>query len=394
MTHDLLQMVRTVHVPSAGNAATNTAVAAGAGVDRPAADDRQPSVLLLSTGLQVGGAERVVLDLARAYVDRSVPTMVVALANDRQLLDQIDTCGINISFLGMRKTPAGLVSAARTLARLIRSAGIDIVHAHMPHAALVASATRLLHGVSVPIVHTSHSSRFNPTLALPLRLTRRLRDVDVLFTPSQHEALNTARTVVIPNGIRLPAPATTASRANRAGPVLIFVGRLTDEKNPAALVNAFAALHRSGSAPGAVLKIVGDGPLRHDIARQVARLGLTDTVSLLGLRSDVADLLADADLFVMSSRFEGLPLAVLEAGAAGVPVIAPPVGALPWLLADQCGFLAHPEQLAKTMAEVLANRTEAGHRAAKLRARILERYSLDRAVADHLLLYRQLVAGK
>ena len=390
MTPDSLQMVRTLHESSVGNAT----IATRTGMDRPAADLGPPSVLLLSTGLNVGGAERIVLDLARAYVDRGVPTMVVALANDRQLLDQIDTGGINIRFLGMRKTPVGLVSAARTLARLIRSAGIDVVHAHMPHAALVASTTRLLHGLSVPIVHTSHSSRFSSTLALPLRLTRRFRDVDVLFAPSQHEALNAARTVVIPNGIRLAPPTATAKRAARAGPILIFVGRLTDEKNPAALVDAFAALHRSGAAPGATLRIVGDGPLRQDIARQVARLGLTDAVSLLGMRSDVADLLADADLFVMSSRFEGQPLAVLEAGAAGVPVIVPPVGALPWLLADQCGFLAQPEQLAGAMADVLANRAEASRRAANFKARILERYSLDKAVADHLSLYRQLVAGK
>ncbi len=355
------------------------------------AETGQPSVLLLSTAMRVGGAERVVLDLAHAFMDLGVPTKVMGLSNERQMLDKVDMRDIDIRFLGMRKTPAGLLSASRTLARLVRDEGIDIVHAHMPHAVLVASAARLLHGLSVPIVHTSHNSQFNASLAVPLWLTRRLRDVDVLLAPGQHESLNAARTAVIPNGTRF-VPSTNSRRTDRTGPVLIFVGRLTDQKNPAALIDAFATLHRSGAAPGVTLKIAGDGPLGPDIARQVARLGLTESVHLLGVRSDIADLLSDADLFVMSSRFEGLPVAVLEAGAAGVPVVVPPVGALPWLLADDCGFLAQPEQLASTLAEVLADRAEANRRAANFKAKVLERFSLDRAVTDHLALYRQLLA--
>ena len=93
--------------------------------------------------MQIGGAERVVLDLAHAFADLGVPAKVIALSNDRQMLDQVDLRDIDIRFLGMRKTPAGLLSAARTLSRLVRDEGIDIVHAHMPHAVLVASAARL-----------------------------------------------------------------------------------------------------------------------------------------------------------------------------------------------------------------------------------------------------------
>ena len=359
---------------------------------RLATDVGRPSVLLLSTSLTIGGAERLVLDMASAYVALGVPTIVVSLTNGREMLDQVGARGVDIRFLGMRKSPAGLMAATRTLSQLIRAEGIEIVHAHMPHAVLVASATRLLHGVSVPIVHTSHNSWFAPSLAMPLWLTRRWRDVDILLAPGQHETLNAARTVVIPNGIQFVAP-TIPRRLDRTGPVLLFVGRLTEQKNPAALVDAFATLHRSGIAPGATLRIIGDGPLRQDLIRQVSRLGLADVIHLPGLRSDIANHLADADLFVLSSRFEGLPLAVLEAGAAGLPVVAPPVGALPWLLADRCGFLAKPENLAATLGEVLANRAEAARRAANFKAKVLERFSLERVVADHLSLYHRLLAG-
>lgn len=358
---------------------------------RPSIARSQPSVMLLSTGLNIGGAERVVLNLAGAFLAAGVRTTVVSLADHRRILPMIDVDGLDIRFLGMRKTPLGLASAAREVARLVRTEAIDIVHAHMPHAAFVAATARLLQGMRVPIVHTSHSWRFPPSLSLPLRLSRSLRDVDVLFAPEQHRRLNASRTAVIPNGIPLAVP--PVKRTSHGRPVLIAVGRLSAEKNLGALIQAFASVHHAGHARGALLRIVGDGPMRQQLTDQIRVLGVADVVSLLGMRKDVAELLADADLFALSSHVEGLPLAALEAGAAGLPVIAPPVGALPWLLADDCGYLARPDQLAATLTEVLANRPEASRRAARLQARVLEQFSLERSASEHLALYRRLLAS-
>lgn len=356
---------------------------------QPPAAPFHPSILLLTTGLNVGGAERVVLDLARAYVDAGLPTRVLALAEHRDLLAMTDTRGIDIRFLGMRKTPLGLAAAARALARLVRDEDIDLVHAHMPHAAFVASTARLLHGLRQPIVHTSHNFAFSAALALPLKLSRRLRDVDVLLAPGQHQQLNAARTAIIPNGIH---PVTAPRREPGPQPRLIAVGRLTEQKNFAALIDGFASLQQSGRARGARLDIVGDGPLRTDLAARIEQHGLGASVALLGLRGDVGQLLAAADVFVMSSRFEGLPLAVLEAGAAGLPILAPPVGALPWLLGDDCGFLVPPDRIADGLAEVLGDMPAAQQRARRFQARINERFTLARSVADHLALYQSLLA--
>ena len=96
---------------------------------RLATDVGRPSVLLLSTSLTIGGAERLVLDMASAYVALGVPTIVVSLTNGREMLDQVGARGVDIRFLGMRKSPAGLMAATRTLSQLIRAEGIEIVHA-------------------------------------------------------------------------------------------------------------------------------------------------------------------------------------------------------------------------------------------------------------------------
>ena len=358
--------------------------------------------MLVSTGMDVGGAERVVLDLARAYVDAGLPTVVIVLNSDaRSLLPLVDTSGLDIRFLGMKKSPAGLLRAARALAAIIRSNHVDLIHAHMPHAMFVASAARFMPGCRVPLVHTSHNFQFSRPLDLALRATRRLRDVDVLLAPGQHLALNAAQTATIPNGIRFPStdpatdPATTAvPRAGNSGPVLLSVGRLTEQKDFATMIAAFAGLRRNGQDQGAVLRIAGDGPLRPALQAQIEALGLSDAVELLGIRKDIAALLSGADVFVMSSRFEGVPLAALEAGAAGLPIVAPPVGGLPWLLADDCGYLCAPEQLTQTLAGVLTDTLEARRRGARLRQRVTERFSLERTVADHLQLYQQLISAQ
>lgn len=346
----------------------------------------------MATGLNVGGAERVVLDLARAFADAGHPVSIVALANDRELLSQVDTQRIEIHFLAMNKSPGGFLDGARRLAAIIRRLQVDVIHAHMPHAVFVASAARLLAGTRVPLVHTSHNFSFSPTLGLALRATRRLRSVDVLLAPGQHAGINARRTVTIPNGIQLDTDAAPAVRGNRSRPVILSVARLTEQKNPAALVDAFATLRQRGEDRNAVLQLAGDGPLRAGVQAQITRLGLDDSVTLLGTRSDVRALLASADVFVLSSRWEGLPLAVLEAGAAGLPVVAPPTGGLPWLLDDNCGYLSEPERLAETLATVLADPDEARRRAARFRAKVIERFSVERAMADHLKLYQELIA--
>lgn len=349
------------------------------------------SVLLLTTGLNVGGAERLVIELARSYTARGIRTVVLSLTNDRDLLDQVDTTGIDIRFIGMSKGPSGLASGARSLAKIVRNEEILVIHAHMPHAALVASTARVLFGLRTPLLHTSHNFSFARSLAIPLRATRGLRDVEVLLAPGQHPDLNARRIAVIPNGIKLEdIPQWPVSRV--AGrPVLLTIGRLNEQKNLPALIQAFHEVRATGKVPGAVLRVIGDGPQRKPLEDLIERLGLSESVSLLGLRRDIPQQLAQADLFVMSSSWEGLPLVALEAGAAAVPVIAPPVGALPWLLSDDCGFLVRPEELATGIVEAWSNRDEAERRARRLSRKVREQFGHERMVQDHVKLYESLV---
>jgi hypothetical protein len=119
------------------------------------------------------------------------------------------------------------------------------------------------------------------------------------------------------------------------------VARLEPQKNPLGLIEAFARAF--GDSPRGRLLLAGDGSLREATREACARLGVTGRVHFLGVRTDVVELLAACDLFALSSHFEGSPLSVMEAMAAGLPVVATAVGGVPELVADgQTGLLVPP----------------------------------------------------
>jgi glycosyltransferase involved in cell wall biosynthesis len=169
---------------------------------------------------------------------------------------------------------------------------------------------------------------------------------------------------------------------------LLSVGRLRGPKDFLTLVRAVAELE-----PGSVrLRIAGDGPDRGALEAEVARLGLEEAVELLGMRTDIAELLAAAGVFVLCSDSEGLPMSVLEAMAAGVPVVATAVGGVPELVSDaETGILVPPRDpaaLARALGALAADADlrermgEAGRRRAE------GEFSLAACQRAHLEVYR------
>jgi glycosyltransferase involved in cell wall biosynthesis len=203
-----------------------------------------------------------------------------------------------------------------------------------------------------------------------------------------------AKIVVIPNAARTdamasPVPRTELARAD-AGPVVLTVARLDGQKGITHLLDAAAAV------PNASFAIAGDGPNRTALEAHAASLGVGDRVRFLGHRHDVPALLAAADLFVLPSLYEGLPLAVLEAMAAGVPVIATAIGGTDEVVRDgETGTLVPPassEALAAAITRTLADREHASRLALAARSLVAREYSVASMVRSVSHLYDELLA--
>jgi glycosyltransferase involved in cell wall biosynthesis len=364
--------------------------------------DRRPRLLLLVTLAEVGGAQSYVMALLPAVTDRFEVT--VAAYGEGPLRDAAIAAGVRYvplrhvrRALSLWRDPLGLVE----LLVVIRRFRPHIVHASSSKAGILGRLAAWLARVPVRIF-TVHGWAFAAYSGVPGWLYRVAERSMLPFTSAticvaEYErhagiaagACRAEQTVVIPNAVDVGA----FPRAKHRGRVveLISVGRLREPKDFMTLARALARVERGSFRA----TLVGDGPDRSMIEDELARLGLTETVRLLGDRSDVPELLAEADAFVCSSRSEGMPISILEAMAVGLPVVASAVGGVPEIVEDgRTGVLVAPAAeaaLADALARLIDDRVlrermgRAGHEAA------LERYDLPRFRQAHVELYGRLL---
>jgi len=344
------------------------------------------TVLQLVTGLGVGGAERVVMELAGRLPGEGVRSVVVALKDDRSLLAQYNNADFPIYSLRMTRNPWSFIKATVALIRIIRHERVSLIHAHMFHALSLALASRIVLP-DCKVIFTSHSSKgFSRLRWLLIRVSKPLRAADVVFIEGQHPEMSASDTFVIPNGVPVDPGRADIEKTRKERRIFLFVGRLEQAKNPVGLIRSFAAMRHKDCE----LWLAGDGYLRPEVEREITIAGLEDRVHLLGVRQDVPQLLEQADCFVMASHWEGLPMAILEAGAVALPVVAPPVGAIPLLLSEGCGYLVEAADLHDALDAVLDDYEEAGRRGKRLRDKVLNGYSLEHMSKAHAELYARL----
>ena len=189
---------------------------------------------------------------------------------------------------------------------------------------------------------------------------------------------------VVPLGIDLARFADGTPSLPSGPPLVGTVARLAPQKDHRTLLEAAALL------PQARFAIVGDGELRSDLERYAQELGIAERVLFAGARDDIPDVLASLDVFALTSRFEGLCLAVIEAQAAGVPVVATPVGGIKETVVDGETGLLVPVGDAAGLAErirFLLGHPDERERLAGNARRAAERFSVDAMVAETLRLY-------
>ncbi len=312
--------------------------------------------------------------------------------------------GVRLHEIAPDRAPSPVdVKTFATLSPLVRRA--DVTHAHSAKAGFLARLAAGVQGRSRRSVFTPHAWSFwaadgvrrRAYTALERRAAHWCR---VILVVSEHErdtglAAGIGRPEqyrVVPNGVDLEA--FSAEPDPVAGRVLT-VGRLSAQKRPDLALRAFA-LVREGRA-GAELHIAGGGPWLERTEALARDLGVAHDVRFLGLRNDVPALLSRAACFVLSSDYEGCPLSVIEAMAAGVPVVATRVGGVPELIAHgRSGLLVEPgdpEAIAGAIAGLLDDPARARALGEEARRVACSRLSRDRMVADVRAVYEEITGG-
>ncbi|MBK8124132.1 MAG: glycosyltransferase [Dokdonella sp.] len=290
--------------------------------------------------LNRGGLERTVIDLVRAQLQLGHECQVICLFEAGMLAAEMESLGVAVHACGKRR---GLdLRALRRARGHLRAHRSDVLHTHNATAHYHAVLAAMGLGIGC-IVNTRHGMGALQLASRREWLFRRtLGRTDAVVTVCEAARrellasgrLPTAKLVAIANGIRIErfVPADSRTRAGLARTlglaegtrIIGTVGRLAPAKHHAALIKAFAAVH--ASHPSSTLVLVGDGSLRAELEAQARSHALENCVFLLGDRSDIADLLAGFDIFALSSLTEGYSIALLEACAAGLPIVATDVG--------------------------------------------------------------------
>ncbi len=309
-----------------------------------------------------GGAELVAVNLALALQER-VGRLVVASSGGEPYSERLRAAGISLEIVPRPwPRPRPIVRSAISLARILRRERPHVVHAHNPGASAAAWLARRLARMPELAIVTTYHGVADARVARAKRALGRYSDLVVGVGPGVtrslvERGLPAERTATIFNAVDPVARRSAAELRGEFGvadgvPLIVNVGRYVDQKNQALLVDALARLRRPLKA-----LVVGYGELEESLRARAAAAGLGDDIVLTGMRQDVPDVIAAADVFVLSSDWEALPLVVLEALWLGTPVVATSAGGVSDVIADgRTGLLVRPgdaDGLAAALARVL-----------------------------------------
>lgn len=372
------------------------------------AGHRPIRVLILIKGLGLGGAETLLLNAAPHFDRRRFHyTIGYLLPGKDALCDSLRKSGLDVRCFNITSglSPLGF----GRLWRHLRQERYDIVHMHLPIPGVYGRLAGRLAGVP-GLIYTEHNlwPRLRPISRLLNRLTFRLNHAAVAVSDEVRDSIRATSpsTVTIENGIDCGAIAVDPDARREVRHeldiseeevVIVKVANLTAKKNHELLLAAFQSVLKQ--FPQSRLLLVGQFADRHEHLVSTARsLGILAKVTFVGPRSDVPRVLQAADIFAMSSRFEGLPIALLEAMAHGLPSVCTAVGGVPDVIRDGTdGYLVRPgddRALADRLSLLCRDRDRRAQMGSAAANRIRSNFDISTMVRRVEAVYESVLAGQ
>ena len=361
----------------------------------------------VSLTLATGGMERLLADIARLHDPAVCRPEFLAITQDGPFADQIRDAGCVADTLdhdlpGRPDSRWRHLQRVNAMRRRFRERGYDVVHTHNPYPHLYATVAARLAGIPI-VINTRHGQRIGHGRKSRTLFRLACHWADRVVAVSDDAARLTIDSDGVPphkvtriwNGIDTRQFCLFPATRRPATPVAIAVGRLSPGKDFETMIEAVTLA--LDVVPELRLRIIGDGPQRGELERLVRRRRIDDRVTFLGERHDVPRLLADAGFYVTSSLSEGISLSLLEAMAAGLPVIATDVGGTREVISDATvGRLvppADPRSLADEIGRLWAERERWPTTEAAARRRVTENFDARRMTAEYERLYVQLASS-
>lgn len=355
-------------------------------------------IVQIVENLEIGGLERLVLDLARTQRAQGHDSRIYCVTRPGALAGEAEKAGVPL--LAFHKQPGFSSGAVLRIARQLRRDRPSVVHTHNAvihhYGALAAwlagvpAVVNTQHGLST-IQHGSRQLRI-------FRATMPFTDAVVFVSEEAREALQARgirprRAEVIQNGIELERLAENPAHPG-TGPAVRFgtVGRMVEVKDHATLLRAFALLT---DVPGVTLSIVGYGPLEEATRSLAGSLGLSERVIFHSGSDPVPEFLSTLDAFVLSSQSEGMPICVLEAMAAGLPLVSTGVGGIPATAPEgETAWYCPPQDpvaLAANLRKAAADRRRLAAMGQRARQIAQDVFSVQAMAAHYQALYQSLL---
>lgn len=343
-----------------------------------------------------GGAETMCENLCYALKKMGHEVMAVSLYNRHTpISDRMERAGIPIVFLDKK---LGLdLSMIPKLCQIMKQEKPDAVHTHLDVIKYTVLAAKLS-GIK-RCVHTIHSVAYKEAEGKLQKITNYLYyhlgwSVPVALSPEVRQTVcdfyhkKPQDVPVIYNGIDLSRYSPKESYLTAEEMTIVHVGRFDNPKNHEGLLRVFARI--LDTYPNCRLELVGDGDLRPEIEEQIHHLGISDRVVLHGMQSDVRPFLQRADLFVLPSRYEGMPMTLIEAMATGLPICAAEVGGIPDMVTHGKSALVVPceEDAVLTACGKLLADAETRERMGKEALRESVRFSAGTMAEEYCKIYK------
>jgi len=368
--------------------------------------NNKPTVCHVLHTLSVGGAEV----LAREFSRQGKHDFRFVFA----CLDELGSMGeellaSNYEVISLQRKPGIDIGTAKRLKAYCKAQNVDVIHAHQYTPFFYSSMSRVI-GNRLPVLFTEHGRTFPD-----FRRSKRVFANQFLFSKKdsviavgnqvkraliENEGIAEKKIEVIYNGIDvqrfIPKPEVRDQTRRNLGiesdeTVIIHVARLDPLKDHLSAIRAFGLLKET---PGIKLLIVGEGPESNNIKAEINNLDLQASVSMLGLRDDIPDLLNAADACLLTSRSEGIPLTLAEAMATQLPVVATKVGGVPEIVNDgETGFLCEAgdtKSLAASITELYNSPEQRAAFGQAGRRRIIEHFNADEMHKQYQSKYLQM----